>query len=62
MTGRPVYHLVPAESGAMVPAKLMGMVGNYAMVRRPYCAPFVVTLREWHEGQVCDPTGIPLRK
>lgn len=61
MVDKPEFRNVPLNSN-MVPARLMGFVSSYAMVRRPGAAPFVITKREWQESFRCTPEGISLNR
>lgn len=54
------YRNVPLN-GARVPAKLMGVVERYAMVRRSGAMPFVITDREWQESPRCTPEGVAMK-
>lgn len=62
MTKKPEYRNVPIDSGSTVPARLMGVVDHYAMVRRAGAAPFVITRREWQEAPRCTPEGVAMKE
>lgn len=62
MAGKPEYRNVPIREDLRVPARLMGVCENYAMVRRSGAMPFVITDRAWQESPRCTPEGIPMNR
>lgn len=48
------YRLIAKNGTEPLPARLMAIAEDYAMVRRKGCLPFVVSAKEWYNAPVAE--------